>query len=104
MSSDCKIEAGVASVQYCVDQLVDHKSHPNGWFFKHFRGFRQPVGDSKAWSTRILEPTDHISRVGQDSEVTKSTRSVVIANPVHKVLSHVLGNLISTVPRSLSKF
>ena len=45
------------------------------------KGLRQPVGATKAWSTRILEPTDHISQVGQDSEVTKSTRSVVIANP-----------------------
>ena len=48
------------------------------------KGLRQPVGATKAWSTRILEPTDHISRVGQDSEVTKSTRSVVVANPVIK--------------------
>ena len=39
------------------------------------------MGATKAWSTRILEPTDHISRVGQDSEVAKSTRSVVVANP-----------------------
>ena len=85
MISDCRVEDGVASLQCCVLQLVDQESHPNGWFFKHFRGFRQPVGARKAWSTRILEPTDHISRVGQDSEVTKSTRSVVVANPVHKV-------------------
>ena len=51
------------------------------FFFKWLRGLRQPVGATKAWSTRILEPTDHISRVGQDSEVAKSTRSVVVANP-----------------------
>ena len=90
MSSDCKIEVGVASVQYCLDQLVDQESHPNCWFFKHFRGFRQPVGASKAWSTRILEPTDHIFQVSQDSEVAKSTRSVVVANPGWKVKPKVL--------------
>ena len=85
MISDCRVEDGVASLQCCVLQLVDQESHPNGWsilgFFKMAKGLRQPVGATKAWLTRILEPTDHISRVGQDSEVTKSTRSVVVANP-----------------------
>ena len=47
------------------------------------------MGATKAWSTRILEPTDHISRVGQDSEVAKSTRSVVVANPVAKRLKYI---------------
>ena len=56
-------------------------------FFLMAKGLSQPVGATKAWSTRILEPTDHISRVGQDSEVTKSTRSVVVANPGFSILS-----------------
>ena len=87
MISDCRVEDGVASLQCCVLQLVDQESHPNGWRILGFlmaKGLRQPAGATKAWSTIILEPTDHISRVGQDSEVTKSTRSVVIANPEKK--------------------
>ena len=85
MCSNCKIEDGVASLQYCVVQVVNHESHPYGWYFKQLRGFRMPVGASKAWLTRILEPTDHLFQVGQDSEVAKSTRSVVAANPAQGV-------------------
>ena len=51
------------------------------------------MGATKAWSTRILEPTDHISRVGQDSEVAKSTRSVVVANP--GIDESIIDNIIS---------
>ena len=58
---------------------------------------RQPAGATKAWSTIILEPTDHISRVGQDSEVTKSTRSVVVANPVLNVSGGSIQNSPSLV-------
>ena len=54
---------------------------------------RQPAGATKAWSTIILEPTDHISRVGQDSEVTKSTRSVVVANPENYLCVLLVGVL-----------
>ena len=50
-----KIDDEVASFQCCVIQMVDQESHLNGciilFFFSRLRGFKRPVGASKAWST-----------------------------------------------------